>query len=383
VAWSKPTQIDTIQNPGPYAYKIYRSEGFTGQSFDLLQTFNSNSFSGLNDTTYIDSLINTSANPYSYKIEFYNTSPLNMKQTLVGKTITSSSVFLSVRRAHHKLELSWKLNVPWKNKYYIIYKKNDVTGNWDSIGTSLIKKYTDTGLVNGTTYCYKIESVGSYFTKGFTDPLINFSQEVCTSPRDTILPCAPGIKATANCEERTVSISWQPKNSTCDADVNRYKIYYSPLMTNKFVYVDSVMGKNNLTYKDIRPELRYSMAGCYVVTAVDTFDNESPYSDSVCIDNCPIYQLPNIITPNGDEFNDIMHPLNTYRFVESVDITIVNRWGQEVYHTTDPLINWNGTDQKNGMQLPDGVYFYYGTVNEIYLRGNVSRSVKGTVHLLR
>ncbi|MGZ5302609.1 MAG: T9SS type B sorting domain-containing protein, partial [Bacteroidia bacterium] len=98
---------------------------------------------------------------------------------------------------------------------------------------------------------------------------------------------------------------------------------------------------------------------------------------------CPIYELPNVITVNGDEFNDLFRPLSTYRFVESVDIIIINRWGQEVFRTTDPLINWNGEDQKTGRPLAEGVYFYYGNVNEIYLRGNVSRSVQGTVHLLR
>ncbi|MGZ8568437.1 MAG: T9SS type B sorting domain-containing protein [Bacteroidia bacterium] len=383
VAWSKPTQLDTLQNPGPYEYRIYHGDGFNGQNFQLLQTFSSVSFRNLSDTSYIDTLKNTSAKPHSYKVEFYYTSPISNKLELLGKTITTSSVFLTIRRAHHKLELKWHANVPWKNRYFIIYKKNPSTANWDSIATTLIPNYTDTGLENGTTYCYKIEAVGSYFTKGFTDPLINFSQEVCTSPRDTILPCSPTLSVTGNCDERTADLSWQAQNRDCDADVTYYKIYYSPLLENKYVFVDSVMGKGTITYKDIRDTLRYSMAGCYKITAVDSFDNESPYSNEICIDNCPIYELPNVITVNGDEFNDLFRPLSTYRFVESVDIIIINRWGQEVFRTTDPLINWNGEDQKTGRPLAEGVYFYYGNVNEIYLRGNVSRSVQGTVHLLR
>ncbi|RYD82559.1 MAG: T9SS type B sorting domain-containing protein [Sphingobacteriales bacterium] len=383
VGWSKPTQLDTMQNPGPYQYKLYRGTGLNGQNFTLIKSYNSASFTGLIDSTYIDTLINTSGQPYSYKIEFYNTFPLDQQLTLVGKTITASSVFLKIRRAHHKLELRWDLNVPWKNNYYVIYKKNESTLLWDSIGIAEKRFFADTGLVNGTTYCYKIKAMGSYFTSGFTDPLINFSQEVCTSPKDTILPCAPTLKAEADCEARNGKLNWQPVNSGCDADVIAYKIYYSPRRENKFKLVDSIGGKNNNSYTDIRDTLRKNIAGCYYVTAIDSFENESLPSEQVCIDNCPVYQLPNVITPNGDEFNDVMHPLDTYRFVESVDITIVNRWGQEVFHTTDPLIKWDGKDQKNGMQLPDGVYFYYGTVNEIYLRGNVSRSVQGTVHLLR
>lgn len=383
VAWSKPTQLDTLQNPGPYQYRIYRSAGFNGQNFQLLQTFSSASFAGLADTTYIDTLINTSANPYSYKVEFYYTSPISKQLEMVGKTITTSSVFLTIRRAHHKLELRWVAKVPWKNREYVVYKKNSTTANWDSIATTLVPSYTDSGLENGTIYCYKIKAIGSYFTKGFTDPLINFSQEVCTSPRDTILPCAPTLSVTGNCEERNADLSWQPQNTACDADVTYYKIYYSPRLENKFTFVDSVPGKNTNIYKDIRDTLRYSLAGCYRITAVDSFDNESPFSNEICIDNCPIYELPNVLTANGDDFNDLFRPLSNYRFVESVDIIIINRWGQEVFRTTDPLINWNGEDQKTGRPLVEGVYFYYGKVNEIYLRGNVSRSVQGTVHLLR
>jgi gliding motility-associated-like protein len=136
-------------------------------------------------------------------------------------------------------------------------------------------------------------------------------------------------------------------------------------------------------YVDNRAELKFSLAGCYYITSLDSFGNESAHSAEVCVDNCPKYELPNVITPGDDEFNDLFQPMHDYRFVEKIDLTIYNRWGQQVFHTTDPQINWDGRDQKSGQELPAGVYYYQCQVTEIYLDGNKTRNLKGTVHVLR
>ena len=46
-------------------------------------------------------------------------------------------------------------------------------------------------------------------------------------------------------------------------------------------------------------------------------------------------------------------------------MTIYNRWGNIVYETQDPNINWDGKDWKNGTKCSDGVYFYICKVYEI------------------
>ena len=118
------------------------------------------------------------------------------------------------------------------------------------------------------------------------------------------------------------------------------------------------MGLSTNTYTDTRATLRYSLAGCYYVTAVDSFDNESVSSNEVCLDNCPRYELPNIFTPDGNGINDVWEAMADYRFVESIDLHLFNRWGQEVYHTTKPEFQWAGKDETSGRRLTDGVYYY-------------------------
>ena len=130
--------------------------------------------------------------------------------------------------------------------------------------------------------------------------------------------------------------------------------------------------------------MRTSLAGCYYVTAVDSFGNESPASNICCVDNCPIYKLPNVFTPNGDGKNDTYGPLGDYRFVDSVDMRIFDRWGMEVFKTTDPAIKWDGRDMKTGNPLAAGTYFFICIVKEYYLDGvKKTPPINGTITLIR
>ena len=132
-------------------------------------------------------------------------------------------------------------------------------------------------------------------------------------------------------------------------------------------------------YFDHRPTL--GMAGCYVVTATDFAGNVGSLEQRTCIDNCEYYRLPNVFTPNDDGTNDLFHPY-PYQFVDRIDMTITNRWGHEVFSTNDPDINWDGTDQKTGSKLPDGVYFYRCTVYEYRLTGLEERELDGFITII-
>jgi gliding motility-associated-like protein len=65
-------------------------------------------------------------------------------------------------------------------------------------------------------------------------------------------------------------------------------------------------------------------------------------------------EIPNVITPNGDDLNDIF--LVKTGGLKSYNLKIVNRWGQEIFSSNDKNIHWNGKD--NGGVVVEGVYFY-------------------------
>ncbi len=80
--------------------------------------------------------------------------------------------------------------------------------------------------------------------------------------------------------------------------------------------------------------------------------------------------------------NDLYHPLLPFKFVESIELKITNRWGEIVFETTDPFIYWDGKDKDSGVLCADGVYFYSIVVNEIKLEGLVPRAFQGNIQII-
>ena len=64
--------------------------------------------------------------------------------------------------------------------------------------------------------------------------------------------------------------------------------------------------------------------------------------------------VPNVFTPNGDEFNEEFRV--AYRSLREYHIWIYNRWGKLVYESTDPAKGWDGTI--NGKKAAVGAYYY-------------------------
>ncbi|HKR07098.1 MAG TPA: gliding motility-associated C-terminal domain-containing protein [Bacteroidia bacterium] len=371
VAWSKPTELDTGQFPGPYQYKLLRSTGFNGDNLSFVTSFND-----LNDTTYFDNGLNTLSNPYSYVIELHNSA-----NGLIGKTQVASSIFLSISPTDHKLNLSWQMNVPWNNEKYVIYRENTSTGLWDSIGFSTTKSFSDSGLVNGTQYCYYVMSDGSYSSPGFVDPIINYSQRTCSTPYDNVPPCMTDLDTVNfDCGSAQINFAWVKPPNSCASDIDHYTIYYSPSDGAPYDKLATINdpGITNYTFGS-----NESIAGCFYITATDTNNNESTHTNEICVDNCPYYELPNVFTPDGNGKNDELHSF-PWRFIKDIDLHVFNRWGQEVFSSTDRDFKWNGNEIKTGKPCPSGVYYYLCTVNEIYRSGIKPRALKpGFVQLIR
>jgi gliding motility-associated-like protein len=144
------------------------------------------------------------------------------------------------------------------------------------------------------------------------------------------------------------------------------------------------MDQNGVDNTSFTHSLPDQLAGCYAVSALDSVGNESALSNLVCVDNCPNYVLPNAFTPNGDGANDLYTPFPGWRFIANVELQIFNRWGNLVFQTTEPTINWNGTNE-SGKELAEGTYFYVCKVYEWRVGGIVLRPdlLQGYIELIR
>ncbi len=78
-----------------------------------------------------------------------------------------------------------------------------------------------------------------------------------------------------------------------------------------------------------------------------------------------LFYVPNAFTPNGDEFNNTFGPVMFSGF-DSFDFRfeIYNRWGQLVFQTEDPTIDWDGTFA--GKLVQDGVYSWKLSFGDLY-----------------
>jgi len=81
--------------------------------------------------------------------------------------------------------------------------------------------------------------------------------------------------------------------------------------------------------------------------------------------------LPNIFTPNGDGDNDSFVPFEA--FPGKWNLTIFNRWGTEVFTTSNLSKGWNGEES------PAGTYYWILQPRD----GQQGESVSGYVTLIR
>ena len=68
----------------------------------------------------------------------------------------------------------------------------------------------------------------------------------------------------------------------------------------------------------------------------------------------PIIHVPNVFTPNGDGTNDVFFIASQY--VETLEISIFNRWGNEMREVNGINDSWDGT--VNGKDAEEGTYFF-------------------------
>lgn len=122
-------------------------------------------------------------------------------------------------------------------------------------------------------------------------------------------------------------INWEYNNTTIFSDV----------LFNVSNFLD-----NNLSNVQIPLAL--------MVTVTDL--NGCDKNKMITINN-PFCSIPNIITPNEDEYNNYFD----LSLLKPKHLIIFNRWGKKVYEKDNYLNEWYGQNESGG-KLPEGVYFY-------------------------
>ena len=93
----------------------------------------------------------------------------------------------------------------------------------------------------------------------------------------------------------------------------------------------------------------------YTVFGYDQYGCLDSAYVTIYVDSTMVEDAPTGFTPNGDGLNDVYH-LVGLKYRTLVDFRIYNRWGQQVFYTTDFKNGWDGTF--NGVAQDVGTYFY-------------------------
>ncbi len=426
VSWKPPFDIDKVKFGTDYRYEVQQGLGLISNTFKNVGT--------TADTTFTVTALNTEDNAHVFRVVLYSNDA-----TVVGPTdpidtsAVASTVWLQPKPLYEKINLFWTFNVPWTNNvqnypWHYIYRGEESDGEMnltliDSVNVNLMGyNYLDSGqwnstpLLNTDLYCYYVETQGSYGNPKVESPQINKSQMICVQPNDDVAPCQPELEvATINCEDFLENsgcgftdfeniIKWKATvPGGCQDDVQFYELYYANSTKAEFQYLatvtDTIYIDTDLT----------SFARCYKVRAVDRSGNRSEFSEKVCFDNCPYYELPNVFTPgNNDGCNDLFSAYSDReiidengnsicgerdltrcaRFVQSVEFRVYNRWGRQVFDYKSGgektiYIDWDGRDS-NGNELSSGTYFYIAeVVFDLVDPSKRRQEMKGWVQIIR
>lgn len=427
VKWTPPYQIDSTLFPPDYTYDVLRAEGLvpnstqSGGQYEVI-------VAGISDTTFTDTGLNTMDLAYNYIIRLYDG-----LDVLVDSSASASSVLLDLNPLLSSIELEWDAEVPWSNltqdyPYHYIYRDQILDEDLsqlvliDSVDVTVSGfYYKDNGdylgeeLDDEIEYCYYVTAQGSYDNTLFPEPLINRSQVACGQPNDTIPPCSPsssslGFVDELTCEEIIASypcgttvfsntISWEAEDedSDCGDDVVYYNVYFSETGNEEDYSVVATPATTQFSHTGLS-----SLKGCYRISAVDRSGNESDLTDPICMDNCPVFKMPNAFSPNGDNTNEWFGPMtneelnisgfdlsNCMRFVSSLTFKVFDRSGDELYtydseeNENGIYIKWDGTN-KGGEELPAGTYYYVvDVVFDVLESSDAKKTYKGWVQLLK
>ena len=408
VRWTQPRSAPGVPFEGTPSYTLERGEGLTPTTFAPVRL----AATGLADTTFVDSGLNTQDLQYTYRLMFVRTFPPSdgrVPATEVSPTASSvrTTAFPSNPQAT-AITVNWSYKVPWDNSGLpaIIFRRTGGVGPYVRVGTAPTSAtggtYADNDptLVKDQTYCYYVLTNGRYVGFNFLASLLNKSQERCvvlSSP-----PCTPIlVLEPTNCdslaslqefprqgEKYTNRLSWSLSKlpAGCDSRIANYLLYYRPMPTGKFRLLVTITQTSYL-----HTGLDFS-GGCYAVQAVAPSGIRSDTSKVACQDNCVFFKLPNIFTPNGDDRNEVFRPKN-FSPIRSIHFQAFNRWGVKVFENTTTandriLINWDGGGPRgesgngNGTRVSDGVFYYLAEVEFADFAGT-KRTYKGWVEIIR
>jgi gliding motility-associated-like protein len=178
---------------------------------------------------------------------------------------------------------------------------------------------------------------------------------------------------------------------------DQYEVYTSDELSGNVTTNDTLRSDLTSVVKVLTPvkngKLTMRNDGGFTYISNQGYVGNDAFTYAVFYENCPDAssapiaariiikpkeaKVPNVITPNGDGFNDTAIIDFPFNGKEKAELYIYNQWGHEVYRAVpyDNSKAWKGTFNNNA--VPDGTYYY------IFIPDTGYPAQKGFITVLR
>ncbi len=147
-----------------------------------------------------------------------------------------------------------------------------------------------------------------------------------------------------------------PNHTYEDDDI--VNIIDNSIGATSWYYDFGVEDDQNDIFTEREPIYRYNNEGKYNV--IQIVENEYGCQDttynSVNVESYNTFYIPNAFTPNGNDLNELFNIAGTNINPNTFEMRIYDRWGKQLFYTTDINQGWDGTYK--GEIVPQGSYTY-------------------------
>lgn len=315
-----------------------------------------------NDTTFIhDNMIQGAT--YCYYIRAVDTAGVDTSlssQHCINSSIVIRSKIQYMARASVQIDGSVDLWAFIDGNAdvleYQIQRAEDTLGPWVTLGT--VPKPTSapyqirfvdfSAKTNDLRYFYRVRSTTAC---GGADTISNFGTNIL-------------LEVSVN-DNLSNQLTWNVYRDY-GGIIDHYNVYRKVDGATQWELVSNNVRQNSFT-DNIRDFANGKGQFCYRVSAVEAnnpwvFLDEngmpfSSYSNEACLDHDARGFIPTAFRPTSNNpANQVWKPVNLFESQDDYFLTVHNRWGQEVFTTTNPDEGWDG--QFQGQDAQAGVYVY-------------------------
>ncbi|MBK8847403.1 MAG: gliding motility-associated C-terminal domain-containing protein [Bacteroidetes bacterium] len=259
-----------------------------------------------------------------------------------AKNINVNYISRATVNTDNSILLKWDFD---QNAYFSTYKiekgeHNEQMGiqyqPWKTLNQYAADSIVDTEVATATSsYCYRMLNID------YCKNISPYSNDACT------------ILLQGNASPFENHINWS-EYYEWKGGVEKYEIWRADDDDSPLAFLATVSSNTfNFLDNDLSPIRGYYKYRIKAIEGQGSRD-EFSWSNEIILIQQPVLYVPNAFTPNDDGVNDKWELFAN--FLREFNVTVFNRWGQPIFQTKNPRIQWAG--EFVDKSCPTGVYYY-------------------------